>query len=151
MRYFAYGVNIDPRTMGQVSPDARELGLGRLTGFRLIFNVYSTRWKGGAANLEPDPTGHVWGVVWEVPDGDGPKLDTFVGHPTFYRQETAEVQVGGTSVECLTYRVAHQHGFVRPDDGYLNTLRSASRQQGLPPEALDQLERAAEPPYPRID
>lgn len=106
---------------------------------------------GGAANIELDPKGHVWGVVWEVPEADGPKLDTFVGHPTFYRQETVAVRMGGTSVECLTYRVAHQQGFVRPDDGYLTMLRSASRQQGLPPEALDQLERAAEPPYPRID
>jgi gamma-glutamylcyclotransferase (GGCT)/AIG2-like uncharacterized protein YtfP len=149
-RYFAYGSNMDPRHMQDHCPDARPLGPGRLNGFRLEFTVYSDRWGGGAANIEPDPDGHVWGVVWDVTPDDLAALDTYIGHPTYYRREEVGVAVGDSPLVCLTYRVAHQRGFVRPTDEYLNRLRSGMRQQGLPPEALDILEAAARPPHPQI-
>lgn len=148
--YFAYGTNMDPRFMERTCPDAMCLGVGRLEGYRLEFNVYSDRWKGGAANLEVDPQGHVWGVVWQMTPEDVDKLDTYVGHPTFYRREDVRVRMGVRWADCLTYRVAHQRGFVRPTDSYLVRMRQAIRLQGLPPEALDILEQAARPPKPRI-
>ena len=149
-RYFAYGSNMDPRHMSDHCPDARPLGPGRLDGFRIEFTVYSDRWGGGAANIEPDPNGHVWGVVWEVTPEDLAALDTYVGHPTFYRREEVDVYVGDLGVQCLTYRVAHQKGYVRPTDEYLNRLRAGMRIQDLPPEALDIMESAARPPRPQI-
>jgi gamma-glutamylcyclotransferase (GGCT)/AIG2-like uncharacterized protein YtfP len=149
--YFAYGSNMEPRTMERSVPSASVLGAGRLDGFRLEFNVYSDRWEGGAANLEPDEDAHVWGVVWEVPEGGLEQLDTFIGHPTFYRREDVSVGLStGDAVECVTYRVAHQRGYVRPTPQYLARLRGAVRVQGLPPEALDIIESAASPPKPHI-
>jgi gamma-glutamylcyclotransferase len=152
VNYFAYGSNIDPRLMDEASPGAVAKGHGRLNDYRLEFNVYSERWGGGAANIVPDEEAHVWGVVWDVPDDEMSNLDTFVGHPTFYRQEQVVVQLVADDaiVDCVTYRVAHMKGYVRPTDEYLNRMRAAMRQQGLPPEALDVLDRAANPPYPRI-
>jgi gamma-glutamylcyclotransferase (GGCT)/AIG2-like uncharacterized protein YtfP len=149
-RYFAYGSNMDPRYMADHCPEARAIGSGRLDGYRLEFTVYSDRWGGGAANIEPDAGAHVWGVVWDVTSEDLAALDTFVGHPSFYRREDVEVRSGAEAVQCLTYRVAHQQGFVRPTDEYLNRLRAGMRIQGLPPEALDILESAARPPRPQI-
>jgi gamma-glutamylcyclotransferase (GGCT)/AIG2-like uncharacterized protein YtfP len=149
-RYFAYGSNMDPRYMADHCPDASPLGAGRLGGFRLEFTVYSDRWGGGAANIEPDPGAHVWGVVWDVTAEDLAALDTFVGHPSYYRREEVDVRCGPEDLPCLTYRVAHQRGFVRPTDEYLNRLRAGMRMQGLPPEALDILESAARPPRPQI-
>lgn len=151
MRYFAYGANMHPRQMAKGSPAARALGPGLVEGFRLSFSVYSDRWKGGAANIMPDEGGRVWGVVWEIPEDDIADLDTFVGHPTFYRHDDVVVSIAGSLETCRTYRIAHQHGFVKPDQAYLQLLRSAIREQGLPVEALDLLERAASLPYPRID
>jgi gamma-glutamylcyclotransferase (GGCT)/AIG2-like uncharacterized protein YtfP len=148
--YFAYGSNMDPRTLQKTVPGASPLGPGRLEGFRLEFNVYSDRWEGGAANLEPDPDGHLWGVVWDIETDDLGKLDTYIGHPTFYRREDVAVQVGEETLECVTYRVAHQRGYVRPTSSYLARVRGAIRQQGLPPEALDIIESAASPPKPHI-
>lgn len=151
MRYFAYGANMHPRQMAKGSPAARVLGPGLVEGFRLTFSVYSDRWKGGAANIMPDEGGRVWGVVWDVPEEDVAKLDTFVGHPTFYRHDDVAVRIADSLETCRTYRIAHQHGYVKPDPGYVQLLRSAIREQGLPVEALDLLERAAALPYPRID
>jgi gamma-glutamylcyclotransferase len=148
--YFAYGSNMDERHMREHCPQARVEGPGRLDGFRLEFNVYSDRWDGGAANLEPDPGAHVWGVVWAVDAEDLDALDTYTGHPTFYRRDEVQVGVGEEAVPCLTYRVAHQKGFVRPTDAYLNQLRAGMRMQGLPPEALDMLDATARPPRPHI-
>jgi gamma-glutamylcyclotransferase (GGCT)/AIG2-like uncharacterized protein YtfP len=150
MRYFAYGSNMDGRQMAETCPACAPLGHGRLDGFRLEFNVYSDRWQGGAANLEPDPEAHVWGVVWDITEEDLAALDTYIGHPAFYRREEVVVDVGGHKMECLTYRVAHQKGYVRPTDTYLNRLRQAIRENGLPPEALDMLDAAARPPRPHI-
>jgi gamma-glutamylcyclotransferase len=148
--YFAYGSNMDPRIMQRTVPEARIVGPGRLDGFRLEFNVYSDRWEGGAANLEPDEDAHLWGVVWAMGADDLGKLDTYIGHPTYYRRENVVITVGGDSMEAVTYRVAHQRGYVRPTNSYLARIRGAIRLQGLPPEALDIIEAAAEPPKPHI-
>jgi gamma-glutamylcyclotransferase (GGCT)/AIG2-like uncharacterized protein YtfP len=150
VKYFAYGSNMDPRHMAEACPGAVPLGAGRLEGYALSFNVYSDMWEGGAANIDPEEGGHVWGVVWEVDEDCVTTLDTYVGHPTFFRQERVVVGTTDGAVECFTYRVAHQAGYVRPTDAYLNRLRSAMRQQGLPPEALDILDQAARPPRPHI-
>lgn len=151
MRYFAYGANMHPREMAKSSPAARVVGQGLVEGFRLTFGVYSERWDGGATNIVPAEEGRVWGVVWDVPEEDFDKLDTFVGHPSFYRRDEVVARVAGSLETCLTYRVAHQHGYSKPDEAYLQLIRSAIREQGLPVEALDLLERAAALPYPRID
>lgn len=144
--YFAYGSNMDATHMATRVPAARVVGPARLDGFRLEFNVYSTEWEGGAANLELDQQAHVWGVLWEVPEDQSGGLDAFQGHPTFFRREDVVVEMGSGPAVAWTYRVAHQSGsYVRPTDAYLNRIRSAIRQQGLPPEALDLLDEAARP------
>lgn len=149
--YFAYGANMDVRHMKGRVPDARVVGPGRLYGFRVAFDVYSTEWEGGAANLEVEEHGHVWGVLWDIPESEAGGLDAFQGHPTFYRREDVVVQGPAGQVIARTYRVAHQGGtYVRPTDDYLRLLDAAIRVQGLPPEALDMVEEAARPPKPSI-
>jgi gamma-glutamylcyclotransferase (GGCT)/AIG2-like uncharacterized protein YtfP len=149
--YFSYGSNMDPRHMQGRVPGAQVVGPARLDGFRLAFSVYSTEWEAGAANLELDPEAHVWGVLWDVPEAETGGLDAFHGHPTFFRKEDLVVEGPGGAVIAWTYRVAHQEGtYVRPSDAYLQLLRSAIRVHGLPPEALDILDRAARPPKPSI-
>jgi cation transport regulator ChaC len=149
--YFAYGSNMDPRHMLERVPGARPVGPARLEGFRLAFNVYSTEWRGGAANLELDQGAHVWGVLWEVPEDQVGGLDAFQGHPTFFRREDVVVVGPEGPVIAWTYRVAHQSGsYVRPTEEYLWRVHSAIRSMGLPPEALDIVDRAARPPKPTI-
>jgi gamma-glutamylcyclotransferase len=148
--YFAYGSNMDPAQMDSRAPGATVVGPGRLDGFRLEFSIYSSGWDGGVANLEPDEKAHVWGVLWDVSDDDLRALDTYEGHPTFYRREDVTVAGPAGSVEACTYRVAHQKGFVPPTDRYLHRVVSAIRLHGLPPEALDAVDRAANPPRPQL-
>lgn len=149
--YFAYGSNMDEDHMRERVPQGEYVGPARLDGFRLEFDVYSTEWEGGAANLELDPDAHVWGVLWQIPEDAMKGLDAFQGHPTFFRREDVSVQTSEGPTMAWTYRVAHQEGsYVRPTDAYVQRLRSAIRVHGLPPEALDILDRAARPPKPTI-
>ena len=149
--YFAYGSNMDPLHMSKRVPAAVAIGPGRLEGFRLAFNVYSTEFDSGAANLELDERAHVWGVLWEVPEEELQGLDAFQGHPTFFRREDVVVEGPQGPVIAWTFRVAHQgKSYVRPTDEYLNRIRSAIRVHGLPPEALDLVDEAARPPKPTI-
>lgn len=148
--YFSYGANMDPAQMLERVPGARVVGPARLDGFRLAFSVYSTKWSGGAANMELEPKGHVWGVLWEVPEDQQSGLDAYQGHPTFFRREEVSVEGPEGSAVAFTYRVAHQKAYIRPTDAYLHRVRSAIRVHGLPPEALDLLDEAARPPNPTI-
>jgi gamma-glutamylcyclotransferase len=150
VRYFAYGSNIDADQMGDRAPSAVPLGVGRLDGYRLVFNVYSRRWEGGAANMEPDPQAQVWGVVWDIPDEELGNLDSFAGHPVFYRREQVPVNLGEGTETCFTYRVANKAGYVRPTDAYLERVRAGMRAREFPEEAFEALERAARPPEPTI-
>lgn len=148
--YFAYGSNMDERRMGERAPRARPVGPGRLDGYRLEFNLYSTEWEGGVANLEPAPDGHVWGVLWEMPASELEALNAYHGHPTFFRREEVSVQGAPGRVIAYAFRVAHQKAYIRPTDAYLARIRSAIRVRGLPPEALEMVDRAARPPRPSI-
>jgi gamma-glutamylcyclotransferase (GGCT)/AIG2-like uncharacterized protein YtfP len=148
--YFAYGSNMDPEHMQDRVPEAQAVGPARLDGFRLEFNVYSTEWEGGAANLELDENAHVWGVLWNVSDDALQGLDAFQGHPSFFRREDVVVHGSEGPVIAWTYRVAHQKGYIRPTDAYVHRLRAGVRVHGLPPEALDMIDRAARPPKPTI-
>jgi gamma-glutamylcyclotransferase (GGCT)/AIG2-like uncharacterized protein YtfP len=151
MMYFAYGSNMDPEQMSQRVVGARALGPARLDGFSLTFSVYSNKWEGGAANIELEPEGHVWGVLWEVPDEHAERLDAYEGHPVFYRREEVSVDGPDGTVVAMTYRIAHQEGtYIRPTDQYLQRMRTGIRRHGIPPEALDQMDRAARPPKPTI-
>jgi hypothetical protein len=141
---------MEPGFMLGRCPSAENPRPALLEGFRLEFTVYSDTWGGGAANLELDPEARVWGVVWDMDPDDLKRLDTFQGHPTFYRRERVVVDCDGTHTECITYRVAHQQGYVRPTDEYLGGVRRAIAVHGLPEEAAEMMERAARPPTPRI-
>jgi gamma-glutamylcyclotransferase (GGCT)/AIG2-like uncharacterized protein YtfP len=150
-QYFAYGSNMDPAQMEQRIPGARALGPARLNGFALTFSVYSKRWEGGAANIQLDPKGHVWGVLWDIPDAGADQLDAYEGHPVFFRREEVSVLGPEGPAVAWTYRVAHQEGtYIRPTDEYLRHVHAGIRIHGLPPEALDMMDRAARPPKPTI-
>jgi gamma-glutamylcyclotransferase (GGCT)/AIG2-like uncharacterized protein YtfP len=137
--------------MRQRVPGATLVGPARLDGFRLAFTVFSRSWQAGAANLELDPDAHAYGVLWDLPDDEVKGLDSFEGHPTFYRREEVTVEGAQGPVIAWTYRVAHQEGtFFRPSEEYLQLMYAAIRVHGLPPEALELVDRAARPPGPSI-
>ncbi len=141
--FFAYGARMNPQTMRGELPDATVVGPARLEGYRLVFNVPSRSWGGGAANAVPSLGGHLWGLLWEIGDADLKALDSYRGEE--HLQHVLEVEVQGPDgpVTATTYAVDSPERFIAPTDRYLAMLQAVARQQGLPEEALAEIDEAA--------
>jgi hypothetical protein len=136
---------MNPKTMRDDTPDAVLVGPARLDGYRLAFNVPSRSWGGGAANAVPALEGRLWGILWEIDEDDLKAFNTFRGDEQM--QHLLEVEVHGPDgpVRATTFAVDSPERFIAPADRYLAMLRAVARDQGLPDEALSQIDAAAEP------
>ena len=149
--FFTYGERMGTEQMAKSAPDATFIGPARLPGYRLAFNVTSRAWGGGAANAVPDPRGTMWGVLWDLSDGDATALDSFRGDDEIAHgivEVTVERPDG--SLPAKTLVVASDGGFVRPNERYVAMLRANAERQGLPEEALLAIDEAAAGPGGRI-
>jgi hypothetical protein len=144
--FFAYGDRMNPERMAEAVPGATFVGPARLPGYRLTFNVMSRTWGGGAANAVLDPTGSMWGVLWDIGEEDPGELDSSRddgGHAPI------EVTVEGPNgpVPARTMAIFSGERFVRPNERYVAMLRATAERQGLPAEALEAIDEAAEGLY----
>jgi AIG2-like family len=141
--FFAYGARMSPDHMRSGTPDAKAIGPARLDGYRLVFNVSSRSWGGGAANAAPALDGHLWGFLWEISDGDLESFNSFRGEER--RQHILEVDVQGPEgpLKATTFAVDSPEAFVAPTPRYVAMLRSVAEAQGLPEEALQAIDAAA--------
>jgi AIG2-like family len=140
--FFAYGERMNATKMQADAPGARVVGPGRLDGYRLVFNVASRSWGGGAANAVADPRGHLWGVLWDLDDDAFRAIDSFRGEEPSRLVLDVAVQGPEGVVPARTYAVEANEPFIRPDDRYVDMLRAVASEQGLPQEALDAIENA---------
>lgn len=153
--FFAYGDRMNEEKMIGETPNARLVGPGRIDGYRLAFNVMSRGWGGGAANAVPDPRGSIWGVLWELDEGDLEGLQPINrgGGPNEDRIFDADVHGPEGVVRARTFAVESREAFVRPTERYFDMLRATAVIQGLPEEALaaiDQAREAPQAPAPHI-
>ncbi len=141
-RYFAYGANIDPERMAARVRGVRAVGPATLDGYQLEFTIRDRAWGGGVANIRPEQSGRVWGMVWQGPDKAFAVLDTFQGDASSLRRETVSVQTEDGLLEAFTFRVHQIANFVRPTALYMSHLRRAMKVQGFPNEAFEALIQA---------
>jgi AIG2-like family len=125
------------------TPGAKAIGPARLDGYRLAFNVASRSWGGGAANAVPSIGGHLWGVLWEIGDGDLEAYNSFRGDERM--QHILEVEVEGPDgpVKATTFAVDSPERYVAPTDRYVAMLRAVAQAQGLPENAIAEIDAAA--------
>jgi hypothetical protein len=145
--FFAYGDRMSPERMAESVPEARIVGPARLPGFRLAFNVSSRAWGGGGANAVPDPAASMWGVLWDLGEEDPSSFDSFRGDEAT-AHGLIEVTVEGPDgrVTARTLCVGSSERFVRPTERHVAMLRANAERQGLPEEALEAIDRAAQGP-----
>jgi len=141
MRYFAYGSNLDWDQMRERCPSSAFVHVACLRDHALAFTRYSPRRGCGVADVVRR-TGHeVWGVVYELSDDDGCRLDAFEGYVpgrrrNGYRRIDTRVAIDGfdtRTIEVVTYEVCERRStHVPPDRRYLDHLRRGARAWGLP-------------------
>jgi len=142
VHYFAYGANIDPARMTTRLPGAAIVGPAVLDDYELEFTIRDREWGGGVANIRPEAGGHVYGLVWDVPEDELAALDTYRGDESHLRRDQVVVRTTQGDVSAVTYRVDQLANHVPPSFEYLRHLRAAIVAQGLPPEALQAVDDA---------
>ncbi len=146
-KYFAYGSNMSAQVMQAASPGHRALGRARLPGHRLAFTRRSVRTGSGVADVVGDPQNTVWGVLYELADGDLETLDRKEGAGWAYeRQEIRVYGEDGSPHDAVAYVVIEKSSEQIPPSGeYAQQLIAAARERGLPEDyvALSSLCSAA--------
>ena len=124
--YFGYGSNLDRVAMAERCPDARYLGVARLSGWTLYMdsNGYATIAEEGGA---------VEGTLWLVSEADIASLDDYEGIDRgLYEKRTVTVEKDGEAVSALVYvslRLPLTMETFRA--GYLADIRRAAAELGL--------------------
>jgi len=151
MLYFAYGSNLDPEQMKVRSPSHRVVGLAELRDHRLVFPLFSQRWNGGVASVQPAHGSSVWGVVYEVSD---PELEVLDGHEGFrgpgdqhnvYDRESVLVELTRADDGSFPRRVLAMIYVARPSNPsppsarYLETILRGARHHRLPDDYVARL------------
>jgi gamma-glutamylcyclotransferase len=148
MIYFAYGSNMDEARMRKRCPSARFLFKGRLPGFRLDFTRFSTTNQCGAADIIPDSSATVWGVVYHINDEHKPALEKAEGVPVrAYEQATLSVHPDGDDaqhIKVITYAVVTKETpCPKPSEEYKARIVNGAKSWKLPADYIAGLERIA--------
>lgn len=127
--YFAYGSNMETAQMARRVPGARSLGRGCLEGFAFACNKVG-RDGSAKANVRRSAEDVVWGVVFEISDGELTELDRFEGG---YRREVAAVlRDDGGRVACGVYVSDRTDPHLLPTADYRDRMVRGAREHGLP-------------------
>jgi len=137
--YFAYASNMEPRRFQRLCRGATVVGPARLPGHRLAFSRYSRQRRGGSADVVPDPESEVWGVLYEVDDGDLAAMDRSEGVPAAYHREVVMVvDEAREERQAVTY-LANRTGEFLPHKEYLRVIVQGAEARALPPEYIEGL------------
>jgi cation transport regulator ChaC len=141
--YFAYGSNMNERLFRERRHmrwlDAR---VGCLGGYRLAFTRAGGRHPGmsAPANILETPGEAVYGVLYLLPLRKFARLDNSEGKQ--YEYLWTEVRdTDGKELSAVTYKVGSAAMEGQPSRAYLDLVREAARQRGLPADYIAMLDR----------
>jgi len=140
--YFAYGSNLCGRQMAQRCPDAGHPRPAVLADHDWLIN------QRGVATVEPLAGNEVYGVVWQISDGDLATLDSAEGVPVRYRRDEMTVQTDDGPAEAWVY-IDHRVSLGPPRPGYLERIIDGALHHGLPQHWIDFLRRWDPSRWPR--
>jgi cation transport regulator ChaC len=134
--YFAYGSNMHHSAFRERrGMQPTEWRAARVPGYRLRFNLEG-RPKGRAApaNIDLDPNGELWGVLYRITRRELLRLDHSEGVPgRHYRHVLVSAEdTDGNILTAIAYMapgLAHDR---RPSLRYISLLREGARVHGLP-------------------
>jgi gamma-glutamylcyclotransferase (GGCT)/AIG2-like uncharacterized protein YtfP len=150
MLYFAYGSNLDWTQMKQRCPFAKFVCRAKLPEHRLAFTLKSVRRDCGVADVLPDQSKDVWGIVYELPENELVNLDKREGYrpgnPYKQNQYTREDQYvwrDGDAKQSLLvalYRGHPQLDPPLPSDDYKELIVGGAKHWNPPAEYIRELE-----------
>jgi len=134
--YFAYGSNMhNSAFLERRGMRPLEWRVGKLEGYRLRFNLDGRpKGKAAPANICPDASAEVWGVLYQIAGRDMLRLNATEGVPGGrYRPHWLNVEdAAGRPVKAMTYIAQGNADDGRPSLRYLSLLRDGAQAHGLP-------------------
>lgn len=123
--------------MRERCPGSRALFRARLRAHRLAFTHFSaSRWQGGTADVVPDESATVWGLVYALGDGDAALLDRFEAGYERVRLRVEDDE--GRLHEVTSYSVRDKGDFA-PHELYLGKILREAERLGFPSEYVAEL------------
>jgi gamma-glutamylcyclotransferase (GGCT)/AIG2-like uncharacterized protein YtfP len=138
MYYFAYGSNMNWLQMQRRCPSSRFVCVGRLVNYQFGIARHSRLRDCGTANVIPAPGKEVWGIVYDVDDGDLMLLDSFEDG---YRRETLEVYAArARRFAALVYVAELERNVPLPTAEYKRLIVEGAKHWSIPAVYLAMLE-----------
>lgn len=110
---------MNPHFMKKVVGRYESVKRARLEGYRIVFDTYSSSWRGGIAGIREDPKGVVYGAVYLLTEDALELLDRYEGVPSQRLRLRVEVEVEGERLGCITHVSARPRGNVIPSREYV--------------------------------
>lgn len=129
--YFAYGMNCNQTHMATRAPRARCLGVAKLPFYRFRFAYH--------ADIVPDRSSTVYGVLWEITEECQRALDQIEGYPDYYNICEVDVLHNGKIYTAEAYYMNPGNPDDWPSTYYLDMVSEGYRQNGVD---LGQIESA---------
>lgn len=127
--YFAYGMNTNLKHMAERAPRARCLGAARLPFYRFRFAYH--------ADIVPDRSNSVYGVLWEITEECQRALDRVEGYPDYYNICEVDVVHNGRIYTAEAYYMNPGNPDNWPSDYYLAMVTEGYRQNGLNTQQIE--------------
>ncbi|MGH7789909.1 MAG: gamma-glutamylcyclotransferase family protein [Candidatus Binatia bacterium] len=142
--YFAYGSNMSRAIFVEqrrIQPSASTWGW--LASWRLCFDLPVGPGERGVANLVPDETARVCGVLHHITHAEAAHLDTTEGVTGgFYaRHAVAVAAASGETITAFIYHSKFGSPGRKPSPRYMGLLLAGADEHGLPPEYVAYLRR----------
>jgi len=139
--YFAYGSNLN---IGQMMNRVGEWTFSKravLKGYKLKFNVHSTRWGGSTVNIvrTDNADDKVYGALYRILSEKLKVLNAYEGRtPTDILVEADEV-----SLPAKVYIFETPMGSGKPPEAYLNVMLTGLRQHGYAEAVIEEVKNIA--------
>lgn len=122
--YFAYGANLNKKSMQQRCPAAIPLRAA-------ILNNWTFRFA-GVATVVPCVGSRVYGALWSITKECEQSLDSFEAYPWLYHKVVTQID----GEEVMLYRMSDEDS-APPSKSYYNTIVTGYHDWGLPMEKLE--------------
>lgn len=143
IRYFTYGSNMLSQRLQARCKSASLRGRASVSGYRLAFSKRSKDGS-GKATLVADPTGRVYGVIFDISAEDVAVLDQIEGLGSGYeRIEMAALTHPDGQPIAVTAYIAHEdflESTLLPYDWYRDLVVKGAVQHSLPDDYLAALQ-----------
>jgi len=145
--YFAYGSNLAMDHKEDRTGSIREVRRARLGGYRIAFNKSGSDGT-GKANIVPDKTRAVWGVVYRCSTATLDQMDKYEGVSAgHYHRRHVRVQCGSADeVDAVTYVAGNSFvdDSLVPGPEYLAKILKGARSYSLPEEYIHEIQKAVD-------